>query len=516
MVVGVHKRAIGVFSNRPDAERALQELKNSGFPMEKVSIIARDADRKDDIAGTQVQEKVGDLADEGAKVGALSGGALGGLTGLLVGLGTLAIPGIGPIMLAGATATTLVTTLAGAGIGAAAGGLIGALIGLGIPEERARVYHERVQRGDYLVIVDGADSEIARAEEIFRRQGIEEFGIYQHPKDVNGTTNVTNVGVQEHAIGYFSHVEDAEAAINDLQNTGFPLSQISFINREPLRRERFVGINVSDRFDFRQWKLPEPRFSFYNERINQGDYIVIVSGTDAEIQRAAAILSRHGIKQWEIYHQPNGSTTAPLQRTKRAFGAFSHWREAQAALAELQDAGFPISQISIIAKDRDGNGSPISGVDTNLPKGNKVDTGAKAGGALGGLGGLLVGLGALAVPGVGPVIVGGAAATALATAVAGGAIGAAAGGLVGLGIPEDKTRIYSDRFQAGDYLVIVDGTDAEIHQAEIILKNRGIQDFAIYNATDIDNTNRPDFDRGVRHQTPVAEVQGQNSPVPDY
>lgn len=113
MVVGVHKRAIGVFSNRPDAERALQELKNSGFPMEKVSIIARDADRKDDIAGTQVQEKVGDLADEGAKVGALSGGALGGLTGLLVGLGTLAIPGIGPIMLAGATATTLVTTLAG-------------------------------------------------------------------------------------------------------------------------------------------------------------------------------------------------------------------------------------------------------------------------------------------------------------------------------------------------------------------------------------------------------------------
>ncbi|MEA5514729.1 general stress protein [Nodularia sp. UHCC 0506] len=183
MVANVRRRAVGTFSNRRDIEQALHELKNSGFSMDRVSVIAKDAEQRGDIAGTQTRERVGNKADEGAATGALSGGALGGITGLLVGLGTLAIPGIGPIMLAGATATTLATTLAGAGIGAVAGGLIGALIGLGIPEERARVYHQRVEQGHYLVIVDGTDAEIAQAEAIFHRYGIEEFGVYDYPNE---------------------------------------------------------------------------------------------------------------------------------------------------------------------------------------------------------------------------------------------------------------------------------------------------------------------------------------------
>jgi hypothetical protein len=124
---------------------------------------------------------VGNKADEGAATGAVTGGALGGLTGLLVGLGALAIPGIGPIMLAGATATTLATTLAGGAIGAAAGGLVGALIGLGIPEEEARFYNERLSQGDYLVIIDGTDDEIGRAGAILSNRGIQNWGIYDAP-----------------------------------------------------------------------------------------------------------------------------------------------------------------------------------------------------------------------------------------------------------------------------------------------------------------------------------------------
>jgi hypothetical protein len=184
MVVNVHRRAVGTFSHRRDIEKALHELKNSGFSMERVSVIAKDAEHRGDIAGTPTTEQVGNKADEGAAAGAISGGALGGVTGLLVGLGTLAIPGIGPIMLAGATATTLATTLAGAGIGAAAGGLIGGLIGLGIPEERARVYQQRVEQGHYLVIIEGTEAEIARAEAIFNRYGVQDFGVYSYPNDV--------------------------------------------------------------------------------------------------------------------------------------------------------------------------------------------------------------------------------------------------------------------------------------------------------------------------------------------
>lgn len=186
MAITYQKRAVGTFPTRTQAERALRELKDSGFPMDRVSVIAKDENRpvSDDLHG----DDRGNKADEGAAVGAATGGAIGTITGLLVGLGALAIPGIGPIMLAGATATALATTAGGAAIGAAAGGLIGALVGLGIPEERAKVYQDRVSRGDYLVIVDGTEADIARADTILNRGGIEEWGVY----DARHTTEVHN------------------------------------------------------------------------------------------------------------------------------------------------------------------------------------------------------------------------------------------------------------------------------------------------------------------------------------
>lgn len=176
-----HKRAVGIFSSRQHTENALIALRDAGFDMDNVSVIARDAEHQDDIAGVDVTDRVGSKADEGAVKGAVTGGALGGLTGLLVGLGLLAIPGIGPIMLAGAEATAIATTLAGTAIGATAGGLIGALVGLGIPEERAKVYSDRVAKGDYLVMVRGTDDEIARAESILSPRGIQDWGIYDYP-----------------------------------------------------------------------------------------------------------------------------------------------------------------------------------------------------------------------------------------------------------------------------------------------------------------------------------------------
>ena len=173
-----YKRAAGLFYSRDEAEAAVRALRDAGYDMDRVSVIARDADK---IDGHETTEEVGNKADDGAAAGALTGGALGGITGLLVGLGALAIPGIGPILLAGAEATAIATTLAGGAIGAAAGGLIGALIGLGIPEEKAKVYSDRVKGGSFLVIVNGTAAEISRAEAIMQRHGVEEFGIYDVP-----------------------------------------------------------------------------------------------------------------------------------------------------------------------------------------------------------------------------------------------------------------------------------------------------------------------------------------------
>lgn len=584
--VGRQRRAVGVFPTRRDAEDALHELRDSGFAMNRVSVITRDADRGDEIAGADVRDRVGNKADEGATLGALSGGVLGGLTGLLVGLGTLAIPGIGPVMLAGATATAIATTLSGTAIGAVAGGLLGALVGLGIPEERARVYNERVARGQYLVIVDGTDEEIARAEAILSRRGIEEYGVYDAPYVVDvpaAETTTTTSGAtgidfvrNKYAVGFFPHLRDAELAIDDLRDAGFPLSGISVVAQNFERREPFAGIDLRDRFDAMRMGLPDERARFYNEKVVQGDYLVIVNGTEDEVRLAAAILSGRGIQEWQVYdptaihstlpdyttttanpvvtdntgigrdsvlhaddmwgdrYDTPGvaaapaaypSTTTPaaipdrVARHKRAIGVFPYRRDAETAIADLRDSGFPMSQVSAIAKDADPN-HPIAGVDTTSHVvGNKADEGAKAGaatgGALGGLGGLLVGLGTLAIPGLGPVMLGGAAATAIATAISGGAIGAAAGGLVGalagLGIPEEQARIYNDRLARGYYLVMVEGTEDEVRRAEAILSRHRIQEFGIYDASEVDAAHS-NFNRVDRDHTPGVYTQGTHHP----
>ncbi len=184
------KRAVGVFSSHAEAETALRELRDQGFLMNQVSIIAKDTnslnEESDQIGKVHVQDlNEANQANKGAKTGAAAGGAVGSITGLLIGLGTLAIPGIGPIMLAGATATAIATTLAGSAIGAVSGSLAGGLVGLGIPEEQAQVYHDRVVSGSYLVIVDGTESEILRAEEILKHKGLRDWEVYNAPASRN-------------------------------------------------------------------------------------------------------------------------------------------------------------------------------------------------------------------------------------------------------------------------------------------------------------------------------------------
>src|ERR671933_1540624 len=105
---------VGVFDGPNHAEQALNELKNSGFSPEQVSVVA-----KDNRETRGMVEHTG-MGAEGAGTGAVLGGITGGVLGWLVGIGALAIPGIGPIIAAGA----LASALTGAAIGAAAGGLI--------------------------------------------------------------------------------------------------------------------------------------------------------------------------------------------------------------------------------------------------------------------------------------------------------------------------------------------------------------------------------------------------------
>jgi hypothetical protein len=184
------QRGVGIFSSYETTEIALGDLKNTGFLMDRVSVVGRDINSHTEVTGSHISNRlvnVGNLdtnenkAEEAAKDGAIAGGTVGIFTGLLVGLGLVAIPGVGPVMLAGAAATAIASAISGGVIGAAAGSLAGGLVGLGMSEDRAKVYSERVANGDYLVMVEGSESDMALAESIFRNHHIHDWHIYDLP-----------------------------------------------------------------------------------------------------------------------------------------------------------------------------------------------------------------------------------------------------------------------------------------------------------------------------------------------
>ncbi|MGP1386946.1 MAG: hypothetical protein ACTS2F_25540 [Thainema sp.] len=183
-----YKRAVGVFKNQSDVEHIIRRLKDDNYDMNRVSLLARNVDN---IEGAdEVRDEThGNEAKEGAGIGASTGTILGGVTGFLIGVGVLAIPGVGPVLAAGAEIGALGSTLAGAGIGAATGGIVGALIGLGIPEEKAKVYENRIKAGDYLMMVSGNDDEVRRAESIMRDRNVEEFEIFEAPENTRPESN---------------------------------------------------------------------------------------------------------------------------------------------------------------------------------------------------------------------------------------------------------------------------------------------------------------------------------------
>lgn len=183
MINTQNQRAVGVFPSRKQAEEALNELKNSGFPMDRVSVIAKDVDEGETLSNVEITSHIGsqDVNTTGAVGDAISASTWGSL---LVGFGSLALPGIGAIIAAGSVGVALVSSLAGVAVSAtASNNLVQALVSLGIPEERARFYSDRLQMGEYLIFLDGSGDEINHAESILRKRQIDYWGIYNAPSN---------------------------------------------------------------------------------------------------------------------------------------------------------------------------------------------------------------------------------------------------------------------------------------------------------------------------------------------
>lgn len=171
------KHGIGIFLNRQSAVEALQELKHSGFPMHKITVLAKKASNNAQVENFDTSKQT-ITPSQGATLGAIQGGVTGGLLALIGGLSVLIVPGFGPAL----AAESILVTLLGSGATAGAGGLIGALRGWFIPEEQAKLYSDRISQENYLLTLEGTEDEIRQAEIVLGHWGIQEWRVFTPPK----------------------------------------------------------------------------------------------------------------------------------------------------------------------------------------------------------------------------------------------------------------------------------------------------------------------------------------------
>jgi uncharacterized membrane protein len=186
MVNQNQKYAVGVFARHQEVESAIEELQALGFPMQQVSIIAKDVEADERLAEARmsdgesptISDRIGEQSVNATRaVGdTLSATSWGGV---LVGLSSLAIPSLGIVLAAGSLGVALIASMAGVAVGAVATeNLVEALADLGIPENQARVYSDRLQQSYYLLILNGTEEEINHLEDSLHNQGIKHWGIY--------------------------------------------------------------------------------------------------------------------------------------------------------------------------------------------------------------------------------------------------------------------------------------------------------------------------------------------------
>jgi uncharacterized membrane protein len=150
-----------------------------------------------------------------------------------------------------------------------------------------------------------------------------------------------------------------------------------------------------------------------------------------------------------------------MEHNRKVVGVFDTEQEAVSAIEGLKNQGYTSEEISVIAKDKNDLAYVADETGTKAPEG--LAAGATTGGVLGGLTGLLVGIGALAIPGIGPILAAGPIAATLTGAAVGAGAGGLVGGLIGMGIPEDEAERYNSFVKEGHILVLVD-SDAERDQ----------------------------------------------------
>jgi len=159
------------------------------------------------------------------------------------------------------------------------------------------------------------------------------------------------------------------------------------------------------------------------------------------------------------------------------YGIYPSALHAEQAVDILMAGGFSNQDISVLLPDNESTRDFAHKKETKAPEG--ATTGATTGGLVGGALGVLAGIGAIAIPGIGPFIAAGPIMAGLAGLGVGGALGGVIGALVGLGIPEYEAKLYEGRLKNGGVLLSVHcDFGEEIKEAKRILKASGAEDIS--------------------------------------
>src|SRR5947209_16359269 len=159
------------------------------------------------------------------------------------------------------------------------------------------------------------------------------------------------------------------------------------------------------------------------------------------------------------------------------FGMYPDRLSTENAVAALKEAGFRNTDVSVLFPENAGTKDFAHEKNTKAPEG--VATGASSGAVIGGTLGWLVGIGALAIPGLGAFVAAGPVMAALAGVGAGGVVGGLTGALIGMGIPEYEAKRYEGRIKSGGILLSVHSDNGEwTRRAKKILEETGAQDIS--------------------------------------
>jgi hypothetical protein len=184
------------------------------------------------------------------------------------------------------------------------------------------------------------------------------------------------------------------------------------------------------------------------------------------------------------------------------FGIYPTATNAEMAVDRLVAAGYSNEDVSVLMTDAYTSREFAHEKNTKAPEGTTV--GVTTGGLIGGTLGLMAGIGALVIPGVGPLIAAGPIMAALAGLGVGGAVGGVVGALAGMGIPEYEAKRYEGRVKDGGVLLSVHcETSGEIQRAKEILKASGADDIS---STGEKSVSSHDVSNDENHYTPVGTL----------